>query len=149
MIHRDKIRNLKDIKKICAIQRMDIEMQVERSNASLKRLDDDRTAEGKALTMFQDGWRRAVSGRSFHPAITASWSAEILRTESAIAKVGEDIQQEKTTRQGLHKAQTAVTARCDAIDDLLHGAVRVAQRQRDEMALDEHIGRTTVSWRSA
>ncbi len=148
MKQRNQIRTLGEVRKICTVQRMDVEMQVERANAQLRSLDDQRKAEGKALQGFQDGWRSAVSGRSFQLAAAAAWSAEILRTEAVIDELGHDIENAQAVRRDLCNAQTAATARCDATDDLWLTARRMAQRQRDEAVLDAHVGRAVAGWRS-
>ncbi len=144
-----QIRSLSDVKKICSVQRMDIEMQVERSNVHVRSLETKRNAEGKTLKAHQEGWRQAVSGLSFELAAASAWSTEILHTEAEIERIAHDIQEAKIARQDLTKAQTAATARCDAVDDLLRSAQRAAQRQRDEALFDQHLSRALTGWRSA
>lgn len=149
MQSRSQINTLGEIKAICSVQRMVIEEQVERANVRLRGLDGQRDAEVETLTTAQDGWLNAVSGQSFQLTAASFWSVEILRTKDAIERLDDEIDEAKAARQDLFKAQAAASARCDAIEDLRHSARRVAQRKREEAALDQHAIRVGIQRRPA
>lgn len=146
MRQRSHIDNLKDIRQICAVQRMAVEMKIERVSARLRELGQERDAAGEALQACQDGWRQAVSGASFQLAASAFWSAEILQTEAAIETIVERTGQVQAERRGLCQEQNALSARGDAVGDLLRTAVRSELRRRDEAAMENHARRKTDGW---
>ena len=144
-----EIRALNEVSKICLVCRLDMDMQVERAAAQLRGLEGQRDSEIKALDAVQEGWLQSVSARSFQLMTAAFWSAEILRAEAEVERLDDEIQRAVTVRQGLSKVQTAATARCAAVDDLLQSARHRAQRKHDETVLEAHIGRSFTGWRHA
>lgn len=149
MNRRHSIRALADLKTICSVQRMDLDMQVRRADAQLRALDTKRDHEGEALQAHQQDWRGAVSGRSFDLAAAAFWSAEILRSEAVIKQITIDIRAATDWRRQLCAARSEAEARCDVLDDLLRSTRRADQSRRDEAALEAGMGYSSSGWRLA
>ncbi len=146
---RRRIRDLNDLDTICSVQRLDLDMQVERAQARVRALEGRRDAETRTLAGLQDGWRQAVSGRSLDLAAAAFWSAGILRSEATIETLTADIRSAADRRQQLSRAQAAASARCEAVQDLLRSAVRRARNRRDEALMETYAIQTRSGWGQA
>lgn len=141
------IGNLKDIRTICSVQRMAVEMKIEGALARLRDLDRERNAAGDVLSACQAGWRQAVSGMSFQLTAVNFWSAEILRIEAEIETIEGLVDNVQAERRALCQEQNALSARGDAVGDLLRSALRDEQKWRDEAAMDEYFGRARMKGR--
>ena len=149
MKERHQIKGLNDLAAICSVQRMDIDMQIERARTRVRALESRHGEETRALAGFQDGWRQAVSGRSFDLAAASFWSAEILREEAVIDSLTAEIQAETSHLRQLGQARAAAEARGDAVETWRRTLMRRTRNRRDEALMEAYGGSPRAGWRQA
>jgi len=148
MKYRAEIDRLKDIRKIYGAWHERAELDVERSNAQLDRLDRQRDLEIERLAALEDGWQKAVTGKQVQLTASAFWSAEILRSRATLADIETETRSCQAARQALCETLRSLSARDDAVGALTDRVLRSAARRREEVALENHAGRkaSTSGW---
>ncbi len=143
---RRQIRDLGDLRQMASVRLTELDMRQAKLQDRLRRLDVTRKACHDTLSASYDGWRRAISGRSFDPATMSFWSAEIVRAEAESTEIEAQIDATRQAGIDIQGQRAVASARHDAVTERLGAARRKARLRRDEAALEAHGGLVLTGW---